>query len=371
MQALNPAVFFCYAAADRERAAGIAAFLERGADVRIFLEEGEIQPGYDLAAKAREARMADLVLVLFSRNSLPSRWPRAEWEAPLVTEPAAEGVRIGFVRCDDCVPPRVLAPLFECAGLNLRGLRRLKRWVRDRAASYTPPAEMRASGDESGYEPDLGILGIAIADRPGAETVARATLAFEFVQEYREDFDEVFRLEAAGRTLAALAGCLATQLGMRLEGDLPSNLARLREFCSARRFLILIDGVPDQPPHELLFGGRSSTLIVSEAGPETGADPLLPIQQAFHSMDPRLTWLEWCSLARQGRRIAHEQGRIAECYELMEQWHAAAEEQDDDAILNESAREMVWILEGWGHTEEAAQLEYRRANQCDEQMRLF
>jgi TIR domain len=366
VQALNPAVFLAYAAADRQIAAGIAAFLERGADVRVFVEEGEMQPGEDLAAKAREGRMADVVLVLFSRNGMPSRWPRAQWEGPLVTEPAAEGVRIGFVKCDDCVPPRVLAPLFECEGLNLRGLRKLKRWVRDRAATYGPPAF-----SNTGHAADLEILGIAIADRPGTETVESAALAFEFVQAYREDFDEVFRLESGGRTLAALAGDLAAQLGMLLEGDVPSNLERLRGFCSERRFLVLLDGVCEPAPHGLIFGGRCSTLIATEAGPEAGSDPLRLVQEALAGIDRAAGWAGMCSLARQGRRLAREQGRIAECFELMQQWHAAAGIEDDRAVLNESAREMVWILEGWGRTKEAERMEYDRATEFEDQLRLF
>ena len=380
MQALNPAVFLCYAAADRALAADIAAFLERGADVRVFLEEGEMQTGGDLAAKAREGRMADVVLVLFSRSAMPSRWPRVQWEGPLVTEPAAEGVRIGFVKCDDCVPPRVLAPLFEYDGLNLGGLRKLKRWVRDRAATWRPPEGGKIeTGDmarSSGrLEADLEILGIAIADRPGAETTGSIALAFEFAQAFAEDFDEVFRLESGGRTVAALAGDLATQLGMCLEGDLPSNLERLREFCRARRFLILMDGVPmdgiHEPAPQLIFGGRCSTLIVSEAGPEANTDPLRPIQRAFGSPDSPLEWAERSAMARLGRRLAREQGRLAECFELMQQWHAAAKEQNDRVVLSESAREMVWIMEGWGRTEEAERMEYLRATEFDEQMRLF
>jgi hypothetical protein len=328
-----------------------------------------------LAAKAREGRMADVVLVLFSRSSWPSRWPRAQWDGPLVTEPAAEGVRIGFVKCDDCAPPPVLKPRFDYDGLNLGGLRKLKRWVRDRAATFRPPEAVPGAvyegGNLAGRDADLEILGIAIADRPGTETVASVALAFEFVHAFSEDFDEVFRLESAGRTLAALAGDLAAQLGMRLEGDLPSNLERLREFCAARRFLLLMDGVSEPAPDSLIFGGRSSTLLVSEAGPEAAADPLLPIQRAFSSSDSPLEWMELCAMARLGRRLACEHGRMAECFELMQKWHAAAEEQDDRAVLSESAREMVWILEGWGRIEEAERLEYVRASEFDQQMRLF
>ena len=79
MQTLtSPTIFPCYAAADRAIAERLAALLERGADVRVFLDEGQLAEGADLAEKAREARMADIVLVLFSRNSLASRWPRTQ-----------------------------------------------------------------------------------------------------------------------------------------------------------------------------------------------------------------------------------------------------------------------------------------------------
>src|SRR5580658_6154871 len=138
MQALTRTLFLCYAAADREIAQEIATFLDAGAGVRVLFGEGEIGEGGDLVEKAREARMADIVLVLFSRHSLPSPWPRYKWEAALRTEPPAEEVRIAFLKCDDSSPPRVLTPLFDLTGLPLPVLRRLKRWVR--AGTFGEPA---------------------------------------------------------------------------------------------------------------------------------------------------------------------------------------------------------------------------------------
>lgn len=371
MQALSSTLFPCYAPGDRATAAAVAAFLERGADVRVFLDEGEMRPGEDLVAKARDARMADVVLVFFSRESMPPGWARAQWEDALVKEPAAEGVRIGFVRCDDCVPPAVLKPRFELAGLPLGPLRELKRWVRDREprhqeAAYLPPPVPRCLGQDAGLE----VLGIAIADRAGAETVANLGLAFEFVRAYRDDFDEVFVLESGVRSVTALAGDLGAQIGLRLEGDLDDNLARLREFCSARRFLLLLADVRTTDPHELILGGRCSTLISTGGGLEPAGDTLRHIQETFASLDSALSWTELCDLARTGRRLTREQGRIAECYELMQLWHAAAEVRGDRKVLGESAREMVWILEGWGHEEEARNLDCRRAAEFDDQMPL-
>jgi hypothetical protein len=342
-------------------AAALAEFLERGADVEVLLDDGEIRAGEDLVSKARDARTADLALVLFSRNSMPSRWARAQWEDALVNEPREEGVRIGFVRCDDCLPPAVLLPRFELAGQRHEGLRAVKRWVRDHEASWSPPEEPRDL-DHAGYLEDLGI---AIADRAGATTAAGAALAYEFASAYNKDFDEIFRLECGGRSLAALTGDLAAQLGLRLEGEVDSNLQRLADFCSARRFLFLLeDGGQD-----LVFGGRCSSLLVGESGPAL-RNEIRDIQYSLAHAGSSGDWVDICRQARTGRRLLRDAGRLAECYELMQQWHQLAQEQEDCAVLNEAAREMVWILEGWGRMEEACRLEISRAAEFDEQLPL-
>ncbi len=350
MQALTRTLFPCYAWADAAMVERAAAFLERGADVRVFLEEGGMEPGADLAAKAREGRMADLVLVFFSRASLPPRWPRSQWEGALVTEPAAEGVRIAFVRCDDCVPPRVLAPLFEAVKL-----RDIKRWVRG-----SGPGETAGPADSA----DLEVLGIAIADRAGKETTPHLRIAGEFARVFRPDFDAVIRLETGNRRLAALAGDLGAQLGLRLDSGLPENLERLRSFCEARRLLIVHEGgeVP-----ELVFGGQTSTLVCEEPG-EPSPDPLRPIHAVFDTAED---WAVLCQAARQARRLARDLGRNAELYDLMQAWAAMAREREDRAAQDEAAREIVWILEGWGQTDEANRVEFRRSADLDEQMPLL
>ena len=365
MQALTRTLFPCYAAADGEIAAAIAAFLEAGAGVRVLLAEGEMRADEDLVEKAREGQMADIVLVLFSRNSLPSPWPRYKWEGAMITEPLEENVRIAFLRCDDCAPPRVLVPRFDMAGLPVAALRRLKRWVR--AGAYSEP---------SLHHPELAEnvedLAVTLADRPGIATVDRALLALEFTRVFREDFDEVIRLECGGRTLAALAGDLASQLGLRLEGDLPANLTSLRTFCSDRRLLLWLEGASAEEAAQLGVGQGSSTLVSTELRAEAPPEDesLRDIQHTFSQPGMVADWAELCRLARQGLRLAGEQRRLAESFELLEKWHALAEARQDRRILEESAREMVWILQGWDRFEEARRLEYRRATQYDDQMAL-
>jgi hypothetical protein len=359
-------VFPCYAAADRPIAVALAEFLERGADVEVLLDEGEIRPGEDLISKARDARTADLVLVLFSRNSIPSRWARAMWEGALLIEPRDESVRIGFVRCDDCNPPAVLTPRFELAGMRHDGLRSIKRWVRDRAATWSPPEEPRDT-DHAGYLEDLAI---AIADRAGDATAATAALAYEFVRACHEDFDEIFRLECGDRSLPALTGDLASQLDLRLEGEVEDNLERLIDFCSPRRFLFILEDPGMIAAQQLVFGGRCSTLLVEEPGPVVESE-LRSIQDALAHADSDSDWTELCSQARTGRRLTRSEGRMAECFELMKQWQELALEREDMNAVDEAAREMVWILEGWGRQDEARRIELHRASECDEQLPLF
>ena len=375
MQALNPTtVFPCFAAPDRDTAAAIASFLERGADVRVFLDDGELGPGDNLASKARDGRAADVVLVLFSPHSLPRPWPRAQWESALVTEPAAEGVRIAFVKCADCAPPAVLKPVFDFGTQPLQSLRALKRWMRTRTATYQPPAPDTSADQPPALTPapdfaaEVEELANAIADWPGVASAATPAVAFAFIHAFREDFDEIFHLEGEGRSLAALTGDLGAQLGLQLPFELDQNLARLREFCAARRFLLLLED--PTPPNELIFGGRCSILLMPREPGKPLTGPLAQVQHVLATAGSTMDWEEFCRHARLGRRLTHEQDRIAELYELMQQWHAAAETRGDRRVLDESAREIVWILEGWGRSREARLLEFRRATEFDQQMML-
>jgi len=122
----------------------------------------------------------------------------------------------------------------------------------------------------------------------------------------------------------------------------------------------------DPAPADLIFGGRCSTLISTEPG-EPSEDTLRQLARAFDAVE---NWTEACRLARQTRRVAHDQFRLAECFEIMTQWRAMAQENDDRAVVDEASRELVWILDGWGRTEEARQLEQTRAMEFDEQLPL-
>ena len=86
--------------------------------------------------------------------------------------------------------------------------------------------------DNPDFGPPVEALGVAIAGQSGIATVDRAALALEFARVFREDFDQIVPLECGGRSLAALASDLTTQLGPRPAGDLERNLTCTRTICS-------------------------------------------------------------------------------------------------------------------------------------------
>jgi hypothetical protein len=238
---------------------------------------------------------------------------------------------------------------------DANALRQIKRWAR---------GHMPAPRSEP-LDGDLEALGIALADRPGSETAADQAAARRFIRAFQQDFDAVLELECGSRSLAALSGDLGAQLGLCLEGDVESNLARLRDFCSHRRFLIALKDAADV---HFEFVGRVSTLRVPGIIEEPRDETIRGIQ-AFLRRRPG-DWTEYCRLARLGRRLTHVGGRIAECHEMMAQWHANAEARGDRKALDESSRELVWILESWGRSDEAYRLDYIRATEFDDQMAL-
>jgi hypothetical protein len=363
VQALTRTVFPVYAPGDRVLAGHLAKLLEHGADVRVFLEEGAIGPGEDILSKAREARTADIIIVLFSRESmaLSPSWSRAQWEGPLVTEPADEGVRIAFLRAGECAPPKVLKPQF-----GRRELRQLKRWVRGHEHWQARAGSLQQV--DASVLGDLEALGATIADWPGCETVESAELARLFASEFRQDFDAVLWLECGERSRTELAGDLAAQLGLRLEGPPEENIARLRAFCEPRRLLLVMEDVRSGEAMDLAPGGRCSTLLSTAPAAAAPPDEIRAIQQAVrHMPEP---WPDLCARVRQGRRLLQDAGRIAELHEMMLAWLAAAESRGDRRVADESARELIWILESWGWTDDARRLDRYRAAEYEDQMVL-
>jgi len=381
-------VFPCHAPPDQAVAGELAAFLQPNLDLDWCAPEACVQPGEDLIAKIDYALQGDVVLVLLSPASSPTRWTRERWEPVLFGKAKEFGVRVAYLLIGDCRFPPLLRnqSFFDLTQDRLEGFRQLKRWL----LQLRPPPQ-RLQFAPSPPAPlldrpaELEWLRTRLADRPGVAALASAApgtgktaLAAEFAHQFCDDFHGVLWISCGHRSAARLAGELALQLGLRLEGETLSNQEALRPFCSDRRCLMVLDDVQTDAGLPLIPAGRASVLMTSERqdlpGERLVLDPLPGFQpgppptttseldEALRYLHRPVDWPLACRLARSAVRLARDQYRLAEADELLQSWFAGAEQKGDRRILEECAGERKWILEQWGRWDEARRLdEYRRS----------
>ncbi|HVN03536.1 MAG TPA: TIR domain-containing protein [Bryobacteraceae bacterium] len=493
-----PKVFPCYAPSERDLVRELAAFLERGCGVEVLLEEGEIQSGEDLIAKVAEGLSADVVLVLLSPDSVPPRWVLDRWKSVFWEQPAELGTALATLLCRDAKFPDLLrrSHFFDLRRDRLPAFRAIKRWLMSLAPlAQHPPFSPARQAAFTAREVQLETLCTLLADAPGIAALAgppgsgKTALALEFARRRRDEFDIVFWLTCGARTLPALAGDLAYQLGVRLDRDLETNLNEIRHLCSRHRCLLVLDDAVPATAALLAPRGRTSVLLATR-DPELAAalsatetplndsfpadvdairdlagdarrllsamcacapcgfpadlaartadiEPLeiqdllasnvqkglvLPLDEngprflipaavreraALRGDSPRwarhhartvadlfgspppdspdLTaywpdlqhafrgaieadWTLASTLARRGVAWAKTQDRLAEAFEILQDWSRAAGERGDRRVLEDCAWEQVWILEHWGRTTEARELDTIRREQFADQM---
>lgn len=265
-------VFPCYSTADRQIAHELAEFLERGVGADVLLEEGEIPACGDLIAKVEEALAANVVLVLLSPDSVPNRWILERWKSAFWEQAAEFGTSLATVLCRDSKFPDLLRRkhFFDLRQNRLAGFRNVKRWI----MALTPPAQKppfvpAAQPSFSGRAAEIEDLATVLADAPGIAVLVgppcsgKTALALEFARRHQQDFDAILWLACGSRTLPALAGDLAVQLGVRLDRDLESNLNELRRLCAQHRCLLVLDDADAATAALLAQRGRTSVLITT------------------------------------------------------------------------------------------------------------
>ena len=172
---------------------------------------------------------------------------------------------------------------FDLTRDRLAAFREIKRWLvalehGSRQLEFEPA---RQSGVD-GCDAEMEKLRQSLADAPGTATLNGAgitTLALEFARQSKRDFEGLVWLSCTEQTLATLAGDMASQLGMSLEGDVEENLIQLGKLCSQRRLLIVLDDASAEA-ERLVPGGRSSALIVKRGA---GSRPAMEIPAAVHA----------------------------------------------------------------------------------------
>lgn len=197
----------------------------------------------------------------------------------------------------------------------------MKRWIWGRGAH------------QQTWSADLEDLYGSLADRAGLVSEASAEVAQRFAREAAGEFESVCRIpcrQPFHGTLAQVTGCLGAHLGLALDGPLHENLERLRAELTRRRCLVVLES-PDAAVREMFeIGGegrRASILITTST--DTATAPAPPEE-------------EYAAQLIRARRYA-------EAYEILnsvigrgDAYHRAA-----------CARDLAWICDHWGYTEEA------------------
>lgn len=260
--------------------AGEIAEILRASDFTVYLDEGKMGAGETIVSKAAEGLTADVILLLLSSDSIPSKLDRNAW-APFLDHPLRESVV--SVLCGDCPYPALLRQknFFDAGTNRLGAFRDVKTWL-----LRLHPLERRTPFDPvrqpwlDGRDEEMEMLRRMLDDRPGTAVLADASpeagktaLALEFSATCQDDFAGVIWLSCRGRRIASLAGDFAAQIGLQLEGDLESVTRDLQEHCKRQRYLIVLDDVEDPGALRLIPGGRSSTLLTTRRD-DLGIEPI-------------------------------------------------------------------------------------------------
>ena len=328
-------IFLAHAAPDHAFACRLGEFLEFGCDITCYTDAGLMSPGQDLIDKAEEGLGADILALILSGASCPGRWARDRWEPVLFEETRRLRVDLVSILLGDCPFPGLLRrKIFFDATLNPPvAMRLLKRWIRQR--------EREAGQPDAGISSDLEELYARLSDRAGTMQVP-GPVAAQFAHEAAAEFEAVLWVPCHGRSLAQAAGELGAQLGLRLEGTAKENCARIRNFLSARRCLLVLDAPAPEIAAALEMNGRASALLTSD-----------PVQVT----ETPATVAHACSLV--------SSGRYAEAYEL---FYALIDSWVDTETC---ARELAWICEHWDRVPEANALRMQYGTGPPEQLALF
>ncbi len=118
---------------------------------------------------------------------------------------------------------------------------------------------------------------------PGIPGLGKSTLALEYAHRHQHDFDSVHWLSCQQSDLAKIAGDLARQLGLKLDGDLDTIVPELNAHYAGKRSLLVFDNVEDETPARLFPGGRSSVLITTRrTRPQVSAPAPTPRPAPLH-----------------------------------------------------------------------------------------
>jgi tetratricopeptide (TPR) repeat protein len=265
-------VFFSHSSKDKIFVRELADFLEEGGEIKVWIDEREVNYGENVILKIDEALDADAVLLILSPDSVDSKWVKEEWSAAYWEQVNYQHTKLAGALYRDCKLPHFIAnkKYFDLRTNHPEGFRQIKSWLLG-LRPYTLPVvhlpprpplfvgrelelkELRRRLREPG----------SVVHIPGLPGRGKTTLALQFAHLNQHDFEAVHWLPCQSLDIPYLVGELARQLGMKLEGDPETSMRDLLERFASKRCLLILDNVEDEAPGRLIPGGSSSVLITT------------------------------------------------------------------------------------------------------------
>ena len=280
-------VFLSHSSNDKPFVRELADALESGGEIKVWLDEREIDYGENAVLKMEEGLDADVVLLILSPDSVDSNWVKEEWTDAYWDQVSSQRTKLGPVLYRDCRTPHFLRNKkpFDLRTNQPEGFRQIKTWLL--GLRPAPPPVMHLPQRPPlfiGREQEIEDLRSRLKE-PGSITYisglagrGKTTLALEYAYQYQRDFESVHWLPCHGRSLVQIAGELTIQLGLKLEGDVDTIVRELNGHSARKRCLLILDNVEDDAPAQLLPGGRTSVLITTRLTDLTFLDFHKPIQ---------------------------------------------------------------------------------------------
>lgn len=214
------------------------------------------------------------------------------------------------------------------------------------------------------------------------------------LEAYRQDTaqlaDTIRELDAhAQRLLSAMCACAPTgfslDMARRTADAEPDEARELAGTFIARGIVTALD---ENGPRLLmpalvrdrmaLRGDRDrwarhhARAVADLFGEHAAADPdLTPYWPDLQHAFAWAVGADWPLASKLARRLvawAKTQDRLAEGFEILQDWSQAAERCADRRVLEDCAWEQIWILEHWGRTREARELDGIRRERYADQM---
>ncbi len=367
-------LILCYSKADEATAFELANFIEVNCPSPALHTPVVFDSGDELLESVDQALSADIAVVLLSPSAVPVVWRREEWEAVFVKQAAELQTALVFLLVRPCKFPEVLRrrnSFFDSSAYQLDGFRGVRRWLlKNNPLAQAQKAELppRVRG-LSNVSEELDRLERLLVDKPGVARDIPGSVALEFAHAHEEDFEGVFWVDCAMRSLTGVLGHTGGLLGLQLLGPAEQNQNELKGFCAGRRLLLVFEDLAETDWEAVTFGGSSSVLFTLRNA-QRAVRPLEDLLELFGRGDERFhldalgeaqTHLEALSKDPSGNgspalnrlgagmfSLLHKHGRWAEADEVLGFLIEDAYANGDSAALRLWEWERTWIRGSWG-----------------------